>query len=183
MIYFNKLKNACLQKIENPLCVITNELWKEFKYLTLGKDYDIIDGEFVDLRNTPEHIAEELAKAKENKQNENTAKANQAIQNGFVVFKEAQFETNTDTCSALAQKRDVCIARGDTSTHWLSKDDKDVEMAIDTENPLNDDFVKLGFVIEEFKNAVWLEKYLYFKAQIEQAETLEEVRSIEISYD
>ena len=64
-IYFNEYKRTLMQPIPNPLCVITDEQWEEFKYLKLGYDYDIIEGVFTDLRETPEHAQEEERKRQE----------------------------------------------------------------------------------------------------------------------
>ena len=54
MIYFNNDKEAFAFEIENPLCVIEDALWTEYA----GTDkWDIIDGVFTDITDTPEYIA------------------------------------------------------------------------------------------------------------------------------
>lgn len=54
MIYFNLKKEAFGFEIENPLCVIEDSLWADYA----GTDkWDIIDGVFTDITNTPEYIA------------------------------------------------------------------------------------------------------------------------------
>ena len=54
MIYFNLKKEAFGFEIENPLCVIEDSLWADYA----GTDkWDIIDGVFTDITDTPEYIA------------------------------------------------------------------------------------------------------------------------------
>lgn len=100
-IYFDESKQAYAQPIDDYICKIPLEQWKEFCLLTLGKEYDIIDGDFVDLRQTPEYIAEKFTQAQELKHAENTRLAKLAVENGYVTFKEAKFETNAQTVGDL----------------------------------------------------------------------------------
>ncbi len=123
-----------------------------------------------------------LEERKNEKLEENTNKAYQAIKEGYVIYKEAQFETNTDTTDNLDNKREICIVRGDSSAMWLSKDDQYVELQINTEVPLEDDFIKIGFLIEGFKDKVWGQYYMGYKQQILEATTVEEVDNIMINY-
>ena len=116
-----------------------------------------------------------LLQAKEKKQIENTARANQAIQNGFVVFKEAQFETNAQTVGDLTATMLLMQASGLETYTWLSKDDKEVDLTVE-------DFGILGGLIADFKGNIWQNKYLQYKISIEQAETVEEVNAIIINY-
>lgn len=54
MIYFNKEKEAFSFEIPNYICSITDELWADYA----GTDkWDIVNGEFIDITNTPEYIA------------------------------------------------------------------------------------------------------------------------------
>ena len=62
------------------------------------------------------------------------------------------------------------------SYSWLTKDDKVVELTLE-------DFGTLGGLIAQYKAGIWNEKYLNFKTQIENAETIEEVNNIELNYD
>lgn len=176
MIYFDVDKHAYMQKIENPLCAVTDEQWQEFCLLTLGKDFDITADGITDLRATPEYIAEALRVKKAEKQAENTQKAKLAVENGFVTFKNAQFETNAQTVGDLTATMLILQASGSEEPYiWLSKDDKVIELSVD-------DFGTLGGLIAEFKNTVWNEKYIAYKTAIEQAETLTELEDIEIEY-
>ncbi len=179
-------------------------------------NYAVIEGVLTDISTTPEFIAEKIQKAKEAKQAENTEKAKIAIENGYVTFKEAEFETNAQTVSDLtatmlmlqAQASEVTEQAsrvrsntngdeesaenyGDTfnasevteqeqteeplTYTWLSKDDKAVELTVT-------DFVTLGNLIAEYKNAIWNTKYITFKTAIEQAETIADIEAIEIDY-
>lgn len=54
MIYFDVNKEAFSFEIENPICIIDDVLWADYA----GTDkWDIINGEFTDITNTPEYIA------------------------------------------------------------------------------------------------------------------------------
>lgn len=59
MIYFDENKQAYGFPINDCICVISDETWAEYN----GKDkWDIIDGEFVDITDTPEYQEEQTAK-------------------------------------------------------------------------------------------------------------------------
>lgn len=120
--------------------------------------------------------AEELlADRKAAKQAENTTKAKQAVENGHVVFKNAEFETNAQTVGDLTATMLLMQAGGVESYLWLSKDDQTVALTVE-------DFGTLGGLIAEYKNAIWQEKYITYKAQIEQAQTVDEVNNINLDY-
>ena len=54
MIYFDSNKQAFAFEIPNYICSISNEQWAQYA----GTDkWDIIDGVFTDITNTPEYIA------------------------------------------------------------------------------------------------------------------------------
>ena len=133
------------------------------------ENYIFLNGAFVTE-------TEALQAKKSEKQAENTSKAKQAVENGHVVFKNAQFETNAQTVGDLTATMLLMQASGSTEPYtWLSKDDKAVELSVE-------DFGFLGGLIAEFKNTVWNEKYIAYKTAIEQAETLVELEEIEIGY-
>lgn len=193
MIYFDNLKMAHSDCIPDPVCTIDDELWQEICYLTIGKDFDIINGNFVDLRQTEEYKSQKLIEAKTDKHAENIQKAKQAVENGYVTFKNAQIETNaqtvgdlTATMLMLQAQQNVILsiseesfghteASAEVSYTWLSKDDKAIELNLD-------DFITLGNLIASYKNTIWNEKYITFKSAIENAETLEELEGLEINY-
>ena len=133
------------------------------------ENYIFLNGAFVTE-------TEALQAKKSEKQAENTSKAKQAVENGHVVFKNAQFETNAQTVGDLTATMLLMQASGSTEPYiWLSKDDKAVELSVE-------DFGILGGLIAEFKNTVWNEKYIAYKMAIENAETLTELEEIEIEY-
>lgn len=114
-----------------------------------------------------------LVDLKQSKLNENTDKAKKAIEDGYVIFKDAQFETNSQTVGDLTA---TMLMLGDEDIYyWLSKDDKVVEL-----NKL--DFIELGKLIAGYKNSVWNIKYIYYKEQIEQATEIYELDDIIIDY-
>lgn len=129
---------------------------------------------------------ETLQQFRTKKHLENTNKAKQAVENGYVIFKDAQFETNAQTVGDLtatmlmlqnerAEAESLAESKTDISYTWLSKDDKAVELTVE-------DFVTLGNLIAQYKNKVWNEKYLEYKTAIENAQTIEELNEIELDY-
>ena len=118
-----------------------------------------------------------LEHARFEKQAENTTKAKQAIEDGYVTFKDAQFETNAQTVGDLTATMLMLQAQQDPSAiyMWLSKDDKVVELTLE-------DFGTLGGLIAEYKNTIWQEKYIAYKTQIEQAQTVDAVNNINLDY-
>lgn len=174
-VYFDENKLAKMQPIKNYICRIPIEQWQEFCTLTIGKDYDIVDGEFVDLRQTEEYIAEKLGIKRAEKLAENTQKAKQAIEEGYVIFKDAQFETNAQTVGDLTDTM-LLMQTSETSEYiWLSKNDKTVEFSLQ-------DFITLRNLITEYKNTIWIQKYISFKTAIENAKTIDELELIDIDY-
>lgn len=117
-----------------------------------------------------------LSQKKEEKFNENTEKAKEAVENGYVEYKEAEFETNAQTVSDLTATMLLMQATGVEAYDWLSKDDKVVTLTLA-------DFGILGGFIADFKNVVWSVKYLYYKNVIESATTVPELDSIVIDYN
>ena len=123
----------------------------------------------------PNYEAQKLILSKEAKQQENLAKANEAITNGYVVYKNCKFETNTDNQSNMTATANLMQAQPIESTPWLSKDNIPIELTLE-------DFLNIGALILEFKTNLWTNVYAGFEAQIEDAQTIEEVESIEIVY-
>lgn len=102
-------------------------------------------------------------------------KAKEAVEGGYVVFKNAEFETNAQTVGDLTATMLLMQASSIETYLWLSKDDKAVELTLE-------DFGTLGGLIASFKNTIWQEKYIAYKIQIEQATSLEELNNIIIEY-
>lgn len=120
--------------------------------------------------------AELLLSAKEAKFDENTSKAKEAVENGYVEYKDAEFETNAQTVGDLTATMLLMQASGLESYDWLSKDDKVVTLTLN-------DFGVLGGLIADFKNIIWSVKYLHYKNLIEQATTVAELNNIVIDYN
>lgn len=133
------------------------------------ENYILVNGEY-------KTEAQALAIKKAEKQNENVTKAKATIQDGYVVYKNAQFETNTQTCSDLTSTMLIMQATGLESYDWLSRDDQIVPLTLA-------DFNMLGGIIAQFKNIVWNVKYMNYKEQIEACTTIAEISEIEIDYD
>lgn len=154
------------------VCDYTNDLTFE----QLDVEQSDVDGKwYLPVECPHKQLDEKLLELKKEKHTENTTKAKQAVENGHVVFKGAQFETNAQTVGDLTATMLLMQASGLETYSWLSKDDKVVELTLE-------DFGTLGGLIAEFKNTIWQEKYLAFKTAIEQAETLTELEEIEIEY-
>lgn len=58
-IYFNSDKIACAFEIEDAIATVDDDVWVEYAGTRLGRDYDIINGQFVKLR-TVEEINSEM---------------------------------------------------------------------------------------------------------------------------
>lgn len=123
----------------------------------------------------PNYDAEQLELAKTYKNLENTLKAKMAVENGYVEFKNAQFETNAQTVGDLTATMLLMQASGIDNYEWLSKDDKVIILSLA-------DFGTLGGLIAGYKAHIWNEEYLNYKQQIDDAKTVEEIEAIEIIY-
>ena len=123
----------------------------------------------------PYYDAERLLQAKTYKNLENTMKAKSAVENGYVTFKDAQFETNAQTVGDLTATERMMEKYGIETYEWLSRDDKVVVLTLA-------DFGTLGSLIAGYKAHIWNEEYLTYKQQINNAKTVEEVEAIEIIY-
>ena len=116
-----------------------------------------------------------LEQARFGKQAENTTKAKLAVENGHVVFKGAEFETNAQTVGDLTATMLLMKASKIETYMSLRKDDKVVELSLE-------DFGTLGGLIAEYKKRIWQEKYITYKTQIEQAQTVDAVNNINLDY-
>lgn len=124
----------------------------------------------------PDYEAEQVLRLKEQLNVENTAKAKEAVENGYVSYRGAEFETNTQTVGDLTATERMMEKYGIESYDWLSRDDKTVTLTLV-------DFGVLASLIAGYKAHIWSEEYLSFKQQIEEATTLEELEAIVIDYD
>ena len=144
-----------------------------FEYSSNKEKYTIVDGILTDISISEEYKTQKLLELKKEKHTENTTKAKQAVENGHVLFKNAEFETNAQTVGDLTAT--MLLMQASETYSWLSKDDQVVELT-------SEDFGTLGGLIAEYKNTIWQEKYINFKTRIEQADTLAELEEIEIEY-
>ena len=171
------LKNNAIAACDTDLSTLNNTIkyipeWANAEILETDRNIIKLNGEFVF---EDEHLSEILASAKAAKQQENTEKAKQAVENGHVVFKGAEFETNAQTVGDLTATMLLMQAGGVESYLWLSKDDQAVALTVE-------DFGTLGGLIAAYKNSVWQEKYINYKVAIEQAQTVDAVNAIVLDY-
>ena len=159
----DKLKNTLKKYIPK---------YSDFEIKETKKEIVEFEGEFA-FKEEVEHKL--LLEKKEEKQKENIQKAKMAIENGYVSFKNAEFETNAQTVGDLLASMLLTKEANLESYPWLSKDDKIVELEAE-------DFGILGNLIAEFKNKIWNEIYLSYKEKIQNAKTLEGLDEIEIKY-
>ena len=151
------------QELENKLELMNYDTIEE-----TDENYVLINGAYL-------LESEALEIIKSDKQKENTALAKNAVENGYVEFKGAQFETNAQTVGDLTASMLLVQQAGLESYSWLTKDDKVVELTLE-------DFGELGGLIAQYKAGVWNGKYLNYKEQIENAKTLAELEKVEIKY-
>ena len=169
----NKIKFYTVERLDETIYNLDKVEETEAEYIMQGDEY-ILKSAVIELL---------LQEAKNKKQKEASDKAKLAIENGYVEYKNAKIETNTQTVSDLNTIRQMCVVLGQTTYNWLSKDDILLNLIIDTQNPVeNDDFVKIGILITEFKNKIWTEKYTGYLNAILDAQTLEEINNINIDY-
>lgn len=162
--------NDIIIQAENSLEELLEKLEKQCKFYTSIEETDIEYKQYNGKYLTQEEVLSDL---KQSKLDENTNKAKQAIEDGYVIFKEAEFETNSQTVGDLTAT--MLMLDDEDVYRWLSKDDKVIEL-----NKL--DFVELGKLIAGYKNSVWNNKYISYKEQIEQATTIDELEAIVIDY-
>ena len=148
---------------------VTKEIYDDFvenpdKYLNQN-------GEIV---LNPNYEAQQLIQAKQNKQQENLNKANEAVLKGYVRYKGCQFETNTDNQSNMTATANLMQAQGIEATQWLSKDNIPIELTLS-------DFLNIGGLILNYKTNLWTNVYAGFEAQIEAVQTIEDVENIVIN--
>ena len=158
------------QKLQNTITFMPQYEGLEIQEVEEG--YVIYDFELMTVEEMNEQL---LLKAKNKKYEENTCLAKLAVENGHVVFKGAEFETNAQTVGDLTATMLLMQASEIETYMWLSKDDQVVALTIE-------DFGTLGGLIAEYKNTIWQEKYIAYKTQIEQAQTVDAVNNINLDY-
>ena len=107
--------------------------------------HQIIDGVLTDITGTPEYIAEELAKAKEAKLQENATKRDEHLLAG-VVYKDILFDSDTDQKINL---QFYVPNMSDTDTViWFGKDNQPLECT-------REDLMAIGGLIGSLTVKVW----------------------------
>lgn len=173
MIYFNNKKQAYAYEIPKYIATVEDNVWAEYA----GTDkWDIIDGVFTDITDTPEYIAKHLAEAKEAKYKEALQKANEYQQNGSVEYKNCVFEMSDSNRKNLSDTEEALKLMGETETTWLDKDDNYIVLTIE-----DIQYIRLNLILATIQQ-LWIVKYPHYKQLIEQAETIEEVEAIVIDY-
>ncbi len=133
-----------------------------------SETYILVDGVYV----TKE---EQLSLAKTQKKAECLQKANEAEENGSVLYKNAVFETSASNMAKLTSQFAMIQVGLIDSVQWLSKDDVQMELT-------SEDIMALGQLIADYTGALWNVQYLNFMEQIENANSLEELNLINIEY-
>lgn len=136
----------------------------------------IVDGEAVDRAQDADYIAEQLAKAKEAKQEENLKKAKEYEQTGTVEYKNCLFEMSDSNRKNLSDTQEALVLMGKSSTEWNSKEDTVVTLTVE-----DIQFVRLNLILQTIQK-IWIEDYPNYKSLIDKATTLEELNNIIINY-
>ena len=122
---------------------------------------------------TPE---EKFIEAKQLKIQEALQKAQDYEQNGTVEYKNCVFEMSISNRTNLKDTEEALIALGETSTQWNDKNDEIVELTLS-----DIQYIRLNLILARIKR-LWIEQYPSYKQEIENAETLEQLESININY-
>ena len=165
---------------KHPNKVMIQENQEEIKVPEYDEDGNIIGylTEIIysyELVLNPNYEAEEIARLKVELFYENADKAKAAVENGYVEFKDAQFETNAQTVGDLTATMLLMQASGIETYAWLSKDDQVIELTLE-------DFGTLGGLIAGYKAHIWNEEYMEYKRQINNAQSVAELKAIVIEY-
>lgn len=122
---------------------------------------------------TPE---EKFIETKQLKIQEALQKAQDYEQNGTVEYKNCVFEMSISNRTNLKDTEEALIALGETSTQWNDKNDEIVELTLS-----DIQYIRLNLILARIKR-LWIEQYPSYKQEIENAETLEQLESININY-
>lgn len=160
----------CTFEDNSFLVSVSNEVAKDY---LLNPDKYIYQNNEIVLN--PNYEVQKLAKAKKDKKEENLNKANEAILNGYVTYKNCKFETNTDNQSNMTATANLMQIQSIEKTQWLSKDNISIELTLE-------DFLNIGGLILSYKTNLWTNVYVGFEAQIEAAQNIDDVENIVITY-
>lgn len=140
-----------------------------------GNEYYIYDNGEIVLN--PEYNAIKLAEAKDNKYNEALNKAYDFEQNGTVEYKNCIFEMTISNRDNLRDTVEALTVIGQTETIWNDKNDELVILTVD-----DIQYIRLNLILGRIQR-LWINDYPTYKEQIADAQTIEDVNSIEIVYN
>jgi hypothetical protein len=136
----------------------------------LETERPIVNFEFAD---TDEYKAEQLAKAKEAKMQENATKRDEHLLAG-VVYKDVLFDSDTDQKINL---QFYVPNMSDTDTViWFGKDNQPLKCT-------KEDLMAIGGLISSLTAQVWSVKNPAYVEAINNATTIEELNAINIDYN
>lgn len=153
--------NQGLNRYEDENCVIM--------YANTEK---IENGVVIDISQTPEYLAEELEKAKSLKIKENETKRNEYLLSG-VEYQSILFDSD------LEQKINIMatvnsMSNSDVIT-WYGMDNQTLDCT-------KQDLINIGGLLTTLTSRVWAELNPFYINAINNAQTIEELNSIEINY-
>jgi hypothetical protein len=166
----NKIYDCADYKYTND-CLENDISYQE--YLKNSDKYAVINGTIQGISQTPEYIAEELAKAKADKLQENTTKRDARLIAG-VTYKNILFDSDQDqkiNLSAIASN----MSDTDTIT-WFGKD------GVSSLNCTKTDIENIGKLIISLTQDVWSNLNPTYIDKINACKTIEELNEIEIDY-
>ena len=133
----------------------------------------VIDGVVTDISQTPDYIAEQLAKAKADKLQENTTKRDARLIAG-VSYKGILFDSDQDQKINLSA---IASTMSDTDTiTWYGKD------GVSSLNCTKTDIEAIGKLIIALTQDVWSNLNPAYINKINACKTIEELNKIEIDY-
>ena len=169
------MTNYYIEK-DNKIIFVDTDL-ERLQNTIIGQDLTILETERpivnFEFTDTPEYIAEELAKAKEAKLQENATKRDEHLLAG-VVYKDVLFDSDTDQKINL---QFYVPNMSDTDTViWFGKDNQPLECT-------REDLMAIGGLIGSLTVQVWSVKNPAYIEQINNAKTMEELNAINIDYN
>ena len=181
LIYFDSNKQAYTYPVENYIATVEKDVWLTIiPNGELGIDYDIINGTFVDLRQTEEGNKRQVEKKRKEKNEENDLKVHLCLEKTFEVEVsdhnvKCTFVYNKDTKDDLNSSALGFITGTISKKQWTDEDGNTVFLT-------QEDVANVLLIFNAFGNAVW-DKWGIYKKQIEEAATISDLENIEITYD
>lgn len=156
---------------------ITDEEYN--KYENDNDSFEVIDGVFIDVTDTPEYALKKLKEAKEIKYNEANDEAVEFLESGIADFELSEnihIEATKENMNTLATAA-IAIEKGLVEYQtWTSKEDNVINL--DQEQCLT---ISMGIGV--IQSDVWNRQFILYKNEIESATTVEEVEAININYE